>query len=62
MGLVHIAMSLRVVIGLVLECALIAGGVVVVAIWALAGWSGDLDKAPTSIGQGAYGRIAHTHN
>ncbi len=38
MGLVLIAMSVRVVVGLVLECVFIVGGEVAVAIWALAGW------------------------
>jgi len=51
MGLVLIAMSVRVVVGLILECAFIAGGEVAVAIWALAGWDGDLDKASIAIGQ-----------
>ena len=51
MGLVLIAMSIRVVVGLVLECVFIVGGEVAVAIWALAGWGGDLDKVPKAIGQ-----------
>ena len=38
MGLVLIAMSVRVMVGLILECAFIAGGEVAVAVWALAGW------------------------
>ena len=37
-SVVLIAMSVRVVVGLILKCAFIAGGEVAVAIWALAGW------------------------
>ena len=51
MGLVLIAMSVRVVVGLILECAFIVGGEVAVAIWALAGWGGDLGKVSKAIGQ-----------
>ena len=51
MGLVLIAMSVRVMVGLILECAFIVGGEVAVVIWALAGWGGDFDKAPKAIGQ-----------
>ena len=49
-GLVLIAMSTRDVAGPILECVFIAGGKVAVAIWALAGWGEDLDKAPKAIG------------
>jgi len=51
MGLVLIAMTVRVVVGLILKCVFIVGGEVAVAIWALAGWGGDLDKVPKAIGQ-----------
>ena len=51
MGLVLIALSARAVVGLIFKCAFIAGGEVAVAIWALAGRGGDLDKAPKAIGQ-----------
>jgi hypothetical protein len=34
------------VVGLIFGCAFIVGGEVAVAIWALASWGGDLDKAP----------------
>ena len=51
MGLVFIAMGVTAVVGLIPECAFIVGGAVAVAIWALAGWGGDLDKAPIAIGQ-----------
>ena len=44
-------MGVRVVVGPILECVCIVGGEVAVAIWALADWSGDLDKAPIAIGQ-----------
>ena len=49
MELVLIAMTVRVVEGLILGCVFIVGGEVAVAIWALAGWGGDLDKAPIAI-------------
>ena len=51
MGLVLIAMTVRVVVGLIIKCVFIVGGEVAVAIWALAGWGGDLDKVPKAIGQ-----------
>ena len=38
MGLVLIAMAVRVMFGLILKCAFIVGGEVAVAVWALAGW------------------------
>ena len=38
MGLVLIAMTVRVVVGLILKCVFIVGGEVAVAIWALAGF------------------------
>ena len=44
-------MSIRAVACLILECVSTVGGEVAVAIWALAGWGGDLDKAPKAIGQ-----------
>jgi len=51
MGLVPFAMSIRVVVGLILGSAFIVGGEVAVAIWALAGWGGDLGKVLIAIGQ-----------
>ena len=51
MGLVLIAMSIRFVVGLILECAFVFGGEIAVAIWALPGWGGELGKAPIAIGQ-----------
>ena len=51
MGLVLIAMSARVVKGPIPGCAFTARGEVAVAIWALASWGGDLDKAPKAICQ-----------
>ena len=51
MGLVLIAMSVRVMVGLIFGCVFIVGGEVAVAIWALAGWGGDLGKVPKAIGQ-----------
>ena len=51
MGLVVIAMSVRVVVGLILGCVFVVGGEVAVIIWAFAGWGGDLSKAPIAIGQ-----------
>ena len=48
---VLIAMSIRVVVGLILRCVFIVGGKVAVATWAPAGWGGDLDKASIRIGQ-----------
>jgi len=44
MGLVLIAMGVRVVIGPILGCVFIFGGEVALAIWALKGCGGDLDK------------------
>ena len=51
MGLVLIAMSVRIVVGLILGCCFIVGGEVAVAIWALAAWGGDLGMVPKAIGQ-----------
>ena len=51
MGLVPIAMSVRGVVALILGCVFIVGGEVAVAIWALAGWGGGLDKVSKAIGQ-----------
>ena len=50
MGLVLIAMAVRVVVGLILKCVFIVGGEVAVAIWALAG-SGSFSFAPTKLAQ-----------
>ena len=49
--LVLIAMSIRAVVGPILRCAFIVADEVAVEIWALAGCSGDLAKAPIATGQ-----------
>ena len=46
-------MRSRAVVGLVLGCVFVVGGEVVMAIWALAGWGGNLGKASIAIGQEA---------
>ena len=66
MGLVLIAMTVRVVVGLIIKCVFIVGGEVAVAIWALAGWGGDLDMVPiwmifSIILKTAKWGIAHVH-
>jgi len=48
---VFIAMSTRAVVGPVPKCAFVVRSEIAMAIWALACWGEDLDKAPIAIGQ-----------